>query len=110
MINPKHSTTTKHSAAAPIPDSIDGDFCKQQNHTCATCPARFRCPSAFTFPGPGLCNLSALLEDLSGALTTLVNDAEVRAETAHLSYGLAQSAEITRRIKACVEAFGAGRP
>lgn len=104
MINP---TTTKHTH---IPDSIDGDFCKSQNQTCATCPARFRCPDAFTFPGPGLCNLSALLEDLSGALATLATDARERAETAHLAYGLAQSAEIARRIKSCVEALGAGRP
>lgn len=109
----EHSTSTSTServhTPTSIPDSIDGDFCFSQNQTCATCPARFRCSDAFTFPGPGLCNLSALLEDLSGALRALATDAEARAETTGLAYGLAQSAEIVRRVKSCVEALGAGR-
>lgn len=102
-------THTSIPASVHIPDSINGDFCKSQNQTCATCPARFRCENAFTFPGPGLCNLSTLLEDLSGALQALATDASERAETSHLAYGLTQSAEIARRVKACVGVLGAER-
>ena len=76
------------------------------NHICAECPARFRCQDAFAHPGPGLCNLSALLEDLAGCLNDLATDAGARAETTNLVYELRMSAQVVARMRYCIDVLG----